>query len=91
MFDGDDGAQGRREAEATARGERIRAELMERLRTGGPQSATDLDPQTPSDVSASEVAFQLERLADEGQITGEVGGVYRIAGERSAPRGGSAP
>ena len=55
-----------------------RAELLAKLRTGGPQSAADLYPQTPSDVSMSEVAFQLARLADEGKASGEVGGVYRL-------------
>lgn len=65
---------------ARERGERIRAELTAALRTGGPQSAADLHPQMPAAVSLSEVAFQLARLADEGETVGEVGGVYRPVG-----------
>lgn len=76
MFDSE---EARREQEATARGERIRAELLAKLRAGGPQSALDLSAQVHKDVSLSEVAFQLERLADEGQTVGEVGGLYRLA------------
>ena len=68
---------GGKEGRARARGERIRAELLPKLRTNGPQSAADLHPQFPADVSLSEIAFQLDRLADEGQTVGEVGGVYR--------------
>ncbi len=66
------------QARARARGEGIRAELLERL-TAGAQNAADLLPQlsTP-DVSLSEVAFQLDRLDDEGRAVGEVGGPYRL-------------
>ena len=70
---------GGKEDRARARGEIIRAELLAKLRTGGPQAAADLQPQLPRDVSLSEIAFQLDRLADEGQTVGEVGGVYRLA------------
>lgn len=63
---------------ATARGESIRAELLAKLRTGGPQSAADLHPEFRPDVSLSEVAFQLDRLADEDTTVGEVGSVYRL-------------
>lgn len=63
---------------ATARGEGIRAELKAKLRTGGPQSAADLHPEFRPDVSLSEVAFQLDRLADEGTTAGKVGGVYSL-------------
>ena len=78
MFESEDAERGWKDQRATARGEGIRAELLAKLRTGGPQSAADLYPQTPSDVSMSEVAFQLARLADEGKASGEVGGVYRL-------------
>jgi hypothetical protein len=64
---------------ARERGERLRAELRAKLEAGGPQSAADLSPQVPPDVSLSEVAFQLGRLAEEGDATGTVGGVYRLA------------
>jgi len=64
---------------ARERGEGIRAELLERLETGA-QNAADLLPQlsTPG-VSLSEVAFQLERLDDEGRASGKVGGPYQLA------------
>ena len=68
---------GGKEERARARGEGIRAELLARLSTGGPQSAVDLQPQLPQDVSLSEVAFQLARLTDEGKVNGETGGIYR--------------
>lgn len=71
---------GGKDDRARARGVDIRAELLTKLRTGGgKQSAADLHPQLPHDVSLSEVAFQLDRLADEGQTVGEFGGVYRLA------------
>lgn len=63
---------------ATARGTRIRAALTASLRETGPQSAADLHPQMPADVSLSEVAFQLCRLTDEKQTVGEPGGVYSL-------------
>jgi hypothetical protein len=75
-----------KEQRAQARGEEIRAELKVRLSTGEAQSAAALYPQMPNHVSLSEVAFQLERLTDEGETTGEVGGVYRIAGNDRRPR-----
>lgn len=64
---------------ATARGERIRAELVTHL-GDGPAGAADLLPQieTP-DVSISEVAFQLVRLAEEGRAVGEQGESFRLA------------
>ncbi len=64
---------------ARERGERLRTELREKLEAGGPQSAADLSPQVPRDVSLSEVAFQLGRLAEEGDVTGTEGGVFRLA------------
>ena len=64
---------------ATARGERLRAELLRRLRSG-PQPAAALLPQIEiADVTLSEVAFQLDRLAEEGLTVGEQGGPYRLA------------
>jgi hypothetical protein len=64
---------------ARERGECIRAELTAMLRTGGAQSAADLRPHFPADVSLSEISFQLDRLADEGETVGEVGGAYLLA------------
>lgn len=64
---------------ATRRGEGIRDALRAKLREDGPQTAADLHPHFPGDVSPSEVAFQLDRLADEGTAVGEVGGVYSLA------------
>jgi hypothetical protein len=66
------------QSRATARGEGIRAALRAKLREDGPQSAADVHPHLPPDVSLSEVAFQLDRLADEGTAVGKVGGVYRL-------------
>lgn len=63
---------------ATARGEGIRAALLAKLREDGPQSAADLHPHLPADVSLSEVAFQLCRLSDERKTLGTPGGVYRL-------------
>lgn len=62
---------------ATARGERIRAALLAKLTTGGPQTAAALADPTDGDVSLSEIAFQLNRLAEEGKAAGEHGGEYR--------------
>jgi hypothetical protein len=64
---------------ATARGAGIRDALTAKLRETGPQSAADLHPHFPRDVSLSEVAFQLCRLTDERKTVGEPGGVYRLA------------
>lgn len=63
---------------ATKRGEGIRDALRAKLREDGPQAAADLRPHFPADVSLSEVAFQLDRLADEGTTAGEVGSAYRL-------------
>lgn len=71
------GDSGQNRERATERGERLRARLLELLREGGPQHAAELIPQMDRDVFLSEVAFQLERLAEEGKATGEQGGVYR--------------
>jgi hypothetical protein len=68
---------GGKEDRARARGEGIRAELLAKLGTGGPQSAADLHPQMDSDVSLSGVAFQLERLNEEGKTDGKAGDAYR--------------
>lgn len=70
----------RKHEEAAARGQRIRDDLLQRLRTDGPQAAADLHPEMDREVSLSEVAFQLNRLAEEGRIAGEVGGVYAPTG-----------
>lgn len=79
MHHGEGSGRGRREREATARGEGIRSELLGQLREG-PQTAAALLPQvTTAEVSVSEVAFQLDRLAGEGRVVGEVGGPYRLA------------
>ena len=75
-----DPLQGRdRHEEAAARGKAIRSELTEKLAKGGPQTASALLPQmdTP-DISLAEVAFQLQRLAEEGGADGEVGGTYHL-------------
>ena len=71
---------GGREDQARARGESIRAELLTQLKAGGSQEAAGLLPQieTPA-VSVSEVAFQLDRLADEGEVVGRQGECYRLA------------
>ncbi len=78
MFESEESEKAWKSRQATARGEGIRAELLAKLTTGGPQSAADLYPQTPTDVSLSEVAFQLARLVEDGKASGEVGGVYRL-------------
>ena len=58
---------------AKARGERLRDELLTRLRSG-PQTAVALLPQLEvPDVTLSEVAFQLERLNEEGRTVGAQG------------------
>jgi hypothetical protein len=62
---------------ATERGEGLRRKLLSLLEEDGEQSAALLVRQLPPDVSLSEVAFQLCRLAEEGQVEGEVGGYYR--------------
>lgn len=67
-----------RAAEARARGTKIREDLIALLRRGGPQPATMLYAQIEGDVSLSEVAFQLERLAEEGQADGEPDGIYQL-------------
>lgn len=65
---------------ARERGEAIRAELLAQLRAGGPQAASDLLPRLgTANVSLSEVAFQLDRLADEGDVVGSQGERYRLA------------
>jgi hypothetical protein len=63
---------------ARERSERVRSELTAKLRTGGPQSAADPHSQMPGDIALSQVAFQLYRLANEGETVGE-GGVFRLA------------
>lgn len=68
----------KRAAEARARGVRIRAELVAILKESGPQAATMLYAQIEGDVSLPEVAFQLERLAEEGQASGEPDGLYEL-------------
>lgn len=68
---------GGQEDRARARGEGIRTDLLAKLRTRGPQTAADLHPQLDGDVSLSEVAFQLGRLAEERKTDGEIGGIYR--------------
>ena len=70
---------------AQARGEGIREELMALLR-GGPAGAADLLPliEVP-DVSLSEVAFQLDRLAEEGETVGKQGDTYQLRIEKDGP------
>jgi hypothetical protein len=63
---------------ARERGERVRDELTAALRAGGPQSAADLSPKVPRDVSLSEVTFQLGRLVQEGVVVDAGGGRYRF-------------
>jgi hypothetical protein len=77
MFDSEDAERGTKERQATARGESVRADLLAKLRSGGPQSAADLHPQLGRDVSLSEVAFQLERLTEETKTDGKAGDIYR--------------
>lgn len=75
-----DQLQGRNRHEvAAARGSTIRSELTEKLAKDGPQTAEALLPQieTPA-ISLAEVAFQLQRLAEEGEVDGEAGGAYRL-------------
>jgi hypothetical protein len=81
MYEGSDDAERAARAErARERGEGIRAQLLAKLKAGGPQTAADLLPQIERrDVSMSEVAFQLVRLAEEGRAVGEPGGAYRLA------------
>lgn len=64
---------------ATARGERLRTELVEHLRRQ-PQTAEALLPQlkTP-ELSLSEVVFQLGRLEEELRAAGDRDGVYRLS------------
>jgi len=68
---------------ATARGEQLRTELVERLRRQ-PQTAEELLPQlkTPG-LSLSEVVFQLGRLEEEHRAAGDRVGVYRLSSGRS--------
>lgn len=64
--------------QAKARGEALRAELLAML-GAGPQTAAELLPQVATDnVSLSEVAFQLDRLEDEGRTLGAQGEPYRL-------------
>lgn len=81
MYESNDDAERAARAErARERGEGIRAQLLAKLKTGGPQTAADLLPlDEMRDVSLSEVAFQLDRLAEEGRAVGEPGGSYRLA------------
>src|SRR4029077_4167807 len=63
-----DESEGRsRQEAAAARGKSIRSALTEMLTPDGPQTASALLPriETP-DISLSEVAFQLQRLCQEG-------------------------
>jgi hypothetical protein len=68
----------RRAAEARTRGERIRAELIEKL-IDGPQEAAALYPQIDGDASLEEIVFQLERLSEEGRAVGESEGAYKLS------------
>lgn len=64
---------------AKERGETIRAALVEQLAIG-PGTAADLLPQlSVSNVSLSEVVFQLGRLKEEGRVIDEQGGLYRLS------------
>lgn len=68
-----------RAQQAQARGEGLRAEIKTRLRSEGARCAADLLPHMPKDVSLAEVAFQLERLTEEGETVGEADGPYSLA------------
>jgi hypothetical protein len=70
---------GERKQQAQARGEGLRAQIKTRLGNEGARSAVDLLPHMPKDVSLAEVAFQLERLAEEGEAVGEAGDPYSLA------------
>lgn len=74
---GDD-EMNQRAAQARARGARIRADLIAKLQAGGPQPATMLYAQIDCDASLAEIAFQLERLVEEGQAVGEPDGAYEL-------------
>ena len=71
-----------RKLQAQARGEGIRAEIVARLEDEGARSAADLLAHMPKDVSLAEVAFQLERLVEEGETVGEAGSLYWLARRR---------
>jgi hypothetical protein len=65
---------------ARERGERIRGELLARLANGAQKPADLLPRLDTQDVSLSEVAFQLDRLAVEGEVVGgKDGQPYRLA------------
>jgi hypothetical protein len=77
--DGEGDDQGRKDREAMARGERLRAEIVGLLADGS-RDAPGLLPRVELDgVSLSEVAFQLERLDEEARVIGVKGGPYRLA------------
>jgi hypothetical protein len=82
MFESEDAKRAWKDQRATARGEGIRADLAAKLRASGPQTAAQLQPQMAADVSLSEVAFQLGRLAEDGRAVGSEGKDYRLAEDR---------
>lgn len=84
MHESDEQMQAKRR-EARERGENLRAELIAMLREG-PKTATELIPRKPEDVSASEIAFQLERLAEDGRVVGADNGPYRLGSHGSQGR-----
>jgi len=70
---------GETQQRAKQRGEGIRAELLTLLDVG-PQTPADLLPQLEMQaVSLSEVTFQLERLAEEGQTARNSDGRYQLS------------
>lgn len=76
MGDGD----GEKYSQARERGEVLRAQLLVLLELG-PQTAVDLLAEIKRpDVSLSEVAFQLERLGEEGRVSGSPDGPYARTG-----------
>ncbi|MDX6623878.1 MAG: hypothetical protein QOE75_1810 [Solirubrobacterales bacterium] len=84
MHKSDEEMQARRR-EARERGENLRAGLIAMLREG-PKTAAELIPREPGDVSPSEVAFQLERLAEDGRVVGAEDGPYRLGSQGSQGR-----
>lgn len=77
-----------RQETATTRGKQIRSQLVEALKADGPQTAVALLPriQMP-DISLSEVAFQLQRLCEEGKASGAVGDTYSAPGDAGLSTG----
>jgi hypothetical protein len=84
LHESDDEMQAKRR-DARERGENLRAELIAMLREG-PKTVTELIPRKPEGVSTSEIAFQLERLAEDGRVVGGEDGPYRLGSQGSQGR-----